>query len=99
MSEKVVFKGGPLSGMTMEGQFSRTAKDVKHSPKRYPSRLIVEYDTVPAKELLVNVPDVAYTEGKDTLVAIYEFDEELGVFEFKGESVKLIGPGKFDESR
>lgn len=99
MNEKVEFQGGPLSGMTMQGQCWRRAVAVEHSPKRYPSRLIVEYDTVPSKEVMVNVPEAAYTEGRDTLVAIYEFDEGLGFFEFKGWSVRLIGPGKFDELR
>ncbi len=99
MSEKVEFQGGPLSGMTMQGQFWRSAVEVEHSPKRYPSRLIVEYDTVPAKEVMVNAPEAAYTEGRDTLVATYELDEGLGLFQFRGWSVRLIGPGKFDELR
>jgi len=100
MSEKVAFDGGPLSGITIEGQFGRRAIHLEHSPKRYPSRIVVEYDTVSAQELLVNVDaDVAYTAGRDTLVATYEFDIGLGFFEFKGWSVRLIGPSKFDEPR
>ncbi len=99
MSENVEFEGGPLSGMTMQGQFWRKAVEVEQSPKRYPSRLIVEYDTVSAKELMENVPGAPYTEGRDTLVATYEFDDGKGFFEFKGWSVRLIGPGKFDDLR
>ena len=97
MSEKVEFQGGPLSGMTMQGQFWRRAVEVEHSPKRYPSRLVVEYDTISKKELMVNVesfPDIIFTDGRDTLVATYEFDEGLGFFGFKGWSVKLKGPDK-----
>jgi hypothetical protein len=99
MNEKTEFQGGPLSGMTMQGQFWRRALEVEHSPKRYPSRLVAEYDTVPTKDVMGNAPTLAYTEGRDTLVATYEFDEGLGFFEFKGWSVRRIGPSKFDELR
>jgi hypothetical protein len=85
--------------MTLQGQFRRKEVELEHTPKRYPSRLVVEYDTLLAKEGLESLPDLAYTEGRDTLVATYEFDVGLGFFEFKGWSVRYIGPSKFDELR
>ena len=92
MNGHVVFQAGPFAGIKMEAKFHRIAKDVDQSPTRYPSRIVVEYDSISAEELQVNGPEAPFTAGRDTLLATYEFDEGTGIFEFSGWSTRLSRP-------
>jgi len=92
MNGHVVFQGGPFSGIQMEAKFHRIAKDIQQSPTRYPSRIVVEYDSISAEELQVNCPEAPFTAGRDTLVATYDFNEGTGVLEFRDWSTRLSRP-------
>jgi len=89
MNGHVIFQAGPLAGIKIEAKFHRIAKDIEQSPTRYPSRIVVEYDSISVEELQANCPEAPFTAGRDTLLATYEFDEGMGVFEFSGWSTKL----------
>ena len=92
MNGHVVFQAGPLAGIKMEAKFHRIAKDIEQAPTRYPSRIVVEYDSISVEELQINCPEAPFTAGRDTLLARYEFDEGMGIFEFSGWSTKLSRP-------
>ena len=92
MNGHVIFQAGPLAGIKMEAKFHRIAKDIEQAPTRYPSRIVVEYDSISAEELQINCPEAPFTAGRDTLLATYEFDEGMGIFEFSGWSTKLTRP-------
>jgi hypothetical protein len=90
MNGHVVFQAGPLAGIKMEATFHRIAKDIEQTPTHYPSRIVVEYDSISVEELQINRPEAPFTAGRDTLLARYEFDEGMGIFEFGGWSTKLF---------
>jgi hypothetical protein len=92
MNGHVIFQAGPLAGIKMEAKFHRIAKDIEQAPTRYPSRIVVEYDSISAEELQTNCPEAPFTAGRDTLLATYDFDEGMGIFEFSGWSTKLTRP-------